>query len=92
MAGGFHVGYAKNAALAEELRQVASQLTANCEKMDGVICRVIKAARTPADAYAFGRIASGSIENPFDQIADRQRYFAWKAGAKEGARTDTCRR
>ena len=86
------MGYAQNTALAEELRQVASQLTTDCEKVDDVICRVIKAARTPADAYAFGRIASGSIGNPFDQITDRQLHFAWKAGAKEGTRTDVRRR
>jgi hypothetical protein len=43
--------------------------------------------------YALGRVcgaASCAVDNPFDQINDRYRHFALRAGTKEGARTDTC--
>jgi hypothetical protein len=53
--------------------------------------RVVQAAREPGDAYAFGRhfgAVAALLANPFDQASDRYRHFAWKAGAKEGARTD----
>jgi hypothetical protein len=89
------MGYANSAALVEELRRGDGQLATDREKIDDLILRVVQAARTPADAYAFGRVccaALATFDNPFDRIKDRNRHFAWQAGAKEGARTDTCRR
>jgi hypothetical protein len=87
------MAYAKNAALAEELRMTVAAPNPDREKIDDVIRRAVQAAREPGDAYAFGRIcgaASEPIDNPYDKTGDHYRYFAWTAGAKEGSRTQIC--
>lgn len=87
------MAYAKNAALAEELRRTVRQLNTGREKIDDVIRRLVQAARELGDVYALGRVcgaASCAVDNPFDRINDRYRHFALRAGTKEGARTDTC--
>jgi hypothetical protein len=87
------MAYAKNAVLAEELRRTVAASHPHGEQVADVMHRVVQAAREPGDAYAFGRAygaVSASLANPFDQVNDRYRHFAWKAGAKEGARTKAC--
>ena len=84
---------AKNAVLAEELRRTFAAPDPDGEKIADLMRRVVQAAREPGDAYAFGRAcgaARAPLANPFDQVSDRYRHFAWKAGAKEGARTENC--
>jgi hypothetical protein len=87
------MAHVKNAELAEELRRTVAADNPDREKLDDVVRRVVQAAREPGDAYAFGRAcgsASDKLGNPFDQVNDRYRHFAWRSGAKEGARTEAC--
>jgi hypothetical protein len=89
----FFMAYAKNAVLAEELRRTVAAPDPDKEKIADLMRRVVQVAREPGDAYAFGRACATApvpVANPFDQVRDRYRHFAWKAGAKEGARTETC--
>ena len=91
--GIFIMAYAKNTELAEELRRTVAAANPDREKLDDVLRRVVLAAREPGDAYAFGRVSSSGSDKlgtPFDQVTDRYRHFAWKSGAKEGARTEVC--